>query len=113
MNPEYQNNPAPAMPSMHDDVLRQMFAQFLEQQNNSRFMAASKSDKAPDPEIFTAEGSSIDVIHEKLETFAIQLELKMTLNMDRMPTPDTRVAHTFSRTSGTAQGYIAPNITAK
>ena len=37
----------------------------------------------------------------------------MTLNLDRMPTPEARIAYIFSRTSGTAQGYIAPKIQAK
>ena len=37
----------------------------------------------------------------------------MTLNLDRMPTPEARIAYTFSRTSGTAQGYIALKIQAK
>ena len=37
----------------------------------------------------------------------------MTLNLDRMPTPETRIAYTFSRTSKTAQGYIAFKIQAK
>ena len=37
----------------------------------------------------------------------------MTLNLDRMPTPEACIACTFSRTSGTAQGYIAPKIQAK
>ena len=37
----------------------------------------------------------------------------MTLNLDRMPTPEARIAYTFSRTSSTAQGYIVPKIQAR
>ena len=37
----------------------------------------------------------------------------MTLNLDRMPTPKAHIAYTFSRTSGTAEGYIAAKIQAK
>ena len=37
----------------------------------------------------------------------------MTLNFDRMLTPKARIAYTLSRTSGTAQGYIAPKIQAR
>ena len=59
------------------------------------------------------KGSSIEYIHERLETFGIALDLKMTLNLDRMPMPEAHIAYTFSRTSGTAQGYIAPKIQAR
>ena len=37
----------------------------------------------------------------------------MTLNLDRMPTPEAHIAYTFSRTSGTVQEYIIPKIQAK
>ena len=37
----------------------------------------------------------------------------MTLNLDRMPTPEARIAYTLSRTSSTAQGYIALKIQAR
>ena len=37
----------------------------------------------------------------------------MTLNLDCMPTPEACIAYTFSRTSGTAQEYIAPKIQAR
>ena len=37
----------------------------------------------------------------------------MALNLDRMPTSEVRIAYIFSRTSGTAQGYIASKIQAK
>ena len=73
----------------------------------------AKSERSPDPEIFSGEGSSIEYIHERLESFGIALGLKMTLNLDRMPMPEARIAYTFSRTSGTAQGYIAPKIQAR
>ena len=37
----------------------------------------------------------------------------MILNLDCMLTPEARIAYTFSRILGTAQGYIAPKIQAK
>ena len=37
----------------------------------------------------------------------------MTLNLDRMLTPEARSAYTFSRTFETFQGYIVPKIQAK
>ena len=37
----------------------------------------------------------------------------MTLNLDRIPTPEAQIAYTFSHTSKTAQSYIAPKIQAK
>ena len=59
---------------------------------------------------FLEEGPSTEVIHERLEFFGIALDLKMTLNLDRTK---ARIVYTFSRTSGTTQGYIAPKIQAK
>ena len=73
----------------------------------------AKFERSPDPEIFFGEKSLIEYIHERLEFFGIVLDLKMTLNLDRMPTPEACIAYTFSRTSGTAQGYIAPKIQAR
>ena len=37
----------------------------------------------------------------------------MTLNLDRIPTPEARIEYIFSCISDTAQGYIAPKIQAK
>ena len=76
-------------------------------------LSTTKSECTLDPEVFSGEGPSTKVIHERLEFFGIALNLKMTLNLDRMPTPEACIAYTFSRTSGTAQGYIAPKIQAK
>ena len=73
----------------------------------------AKSERSSDPEIFSGKGSSIEYIHEHLESFGIALDLKMTLNLDHMPMPEARIAYTFSRTSSTAQGYIAPKIQAR
>ena len=72
-----------------------------------------KSECTPDPEVFFGKGPSTEVVHERLKSFGIALDLKMTLNLDRMLTLEARIAYTFSRTSGTAQGYIAPKIQAK
>ena len=89
--------------------------EFLRTQTTAQATHAShpKSERSPDPEIFSGEGFSFEYIHKCLEFFGIALDLKMTLNLDRMPTPEARIAYTFSRTSGTAQGYIAPKIQAR
>ena len=94
---------------MSDDLLRQMFTQFMHfTANNSHH--AVKSEKIPDPEIFTGTGDSIEDIHEKLETFVVSLTLKMKLNMDRFPTADARIAYTFSRTGDRAKGHIVTKV---
>ena len=73
----------------------------------------AKSERSPDPKTFSRKGSFIEYIHEHLESFGITLDLKMTLNLDHMPMLEASIAYTFSRTSGTAQGYIAPKIQAR
>ena len=92
-----------------------MFLQFLQTQATAQASQQShtKLECTPDPEVFFGEGLSTEIIHERLESFGIALDLKMTLNLDCMPTPEARIAYTFSRTSRTAQGYIAPKIQAK
>ena len=95
-----------------------MFIEFLHTQTTTQATQAAhashaKFERSPDPEIFSGEGSSIEYIHERLESFDIALDLKMTLNLDRMPTPEARIAYTFSRISGTAQRYITPKIQAR
>ena len=92
-----------------------MFIQFLQTQASAQATRPSiiKSECTPDPEVFSREGPSTEVIHERLESFGIALDFKMTLNLDRMPIPEARIAYTFSRISGTAQGYIAPKFQAK
>ena len=99
----------------NDDLLQHMFMQFLQTQASVQATRPSitKSKHTPDPEVFSGERPSTKVIHERLESFGIALNLKMTLNLNRMPTPEAHIAYTFSRTSGTAQGYIAPKIQAK
>ena len=86
--------------------------QFLQTQASAQATRPSitKSECTPDSEVFSGEGPSTEVIHEHLKSFGIALDLKMTLNLDCMPTPEGRIAYTFSRTSETAQGYIAPKI---
>ena len=92
-----------------------MFMQFLLTQASAQATKPSitKSERTPDPEVFSSEGPSTEFIHEQLEFFGIALDLKLTLNLDCMPTPEARRAYTFSRTSRTAQGYIALKIQAK
>ena len=89
--------------------------QFFQTQASAQATKPSitKSECIPDPEVFFGEEPPTEVIHERLESFRIALDLKMILNLDRMPTPEAHIAYTFSRTSGTAQGYIAPKIQAK
>ena len=89
--------------------------QFLQTQASAQATRPSitKSECTPDPEIFSGEGLFTEVIHERLKSFGIALDLKMTLNLDRMPTLEARIAYTFSRTSGISQGYIASKAQAK
>ena len=100
------------MSPANDNLLQHMFMQFLQTQASAQATRPSitKSECTPDPEVFSGKGPPTEVIHECLESFEIALDLKMTLNLDRMPTPKARIAYTFSRTSGIAQGYIAPKI---
>ena len=88
--------------------------QFLQTQASAQATRPSitKSKCTPDPEIFSEEGPSTEIIHERLKFFGIALDLTMTLNLDRMPTSKTCIAYTFSHTS-TAQGYITLKIQAK
>ena len=98
--------------STNDKLFQQMFIQFLQTSASVLAPQASsiKSKRTPDPEVFTGKESSIEQIHECLKIFEISLNLKVTLNLNHMPTPEACIAYTFSRTSGTAQGYIAPKI---
>ena len=100
------------MTPANDDLLRHMFMQFFQTQASAQATRPSitKSERIPDPEVFFREGPFTEIIHERLEPFGIALELKMTLNLNRMLTPEARIAYTFSRTSGTAQSNIAPKI---
>ena len=88
----------------NNNLLQHMFMEFLRTQTTAQATHAShtKSERSPDPEIFSGKGSSIEYIHEHLESFGIALDLKMTLKPDRMPTPEACIAYTFSRTSSTA-----------
>ena len=92
-----------------------MFMQFLQiQVSVLAFQALNiKSKCTPNSEVFTGKGSSIEQIHERLETFEISFSLKITLNLDPMHTSEAGIAYTFSRTCEKAQGYIAPKIQAK
>ena len=88
----------------NDDLLQHIFMQFLQTQASAQATRPSitKSKRTPDPEVFSGEGPSTEVIHERLESFRIAWDIKMTLNLDRMLTPEARIAYTFSRTSETA-----------
>ena len=89
--------------------------QFLQTQASVPPPQASniKSKCTIDPEVLTREGSSIEQIYERLKTFRISLKLKMTLNLDHLPTPEAHIAYSFPRISESAQGYIVQKIKAK
>ena len=97
---------------VNNDRLRHMFMEFLRTQTTAQ-APHIKSKCTPDPEVYPEERSSTEQVHECLESFGIALDLKMTLNLDCMPTSEARIAYTFSRTSGTAQEYIALKIQAR
>ena len=61
-----------------------MFIEFLRTQTTAQATQAThashaKSERSPNPEIFSGERSSIEYIYEHLEFFGIALDLKMTL----------------------------------
>ena len=92
-----------------------MFMQFLKTQASVTASQASKikSKRSSDPEVFTWEGSSIEQIYKCLKTFEISLNLKMTLNLNLIPTLKAHITYIFTRTSSIVQGYIEPKIQAK
>ena len=89
-----------------------MFIQFLQIQANvpAPWAPNIKSKYTSDSEVFTGRESSIEQISERFKMFENNFNLKITLNLDRMPTLEARIAYTFSRTFETAQGYITPKI---
>ena len=99
----------------NDELLQQMFMQFLQTQASLPAPQAPniKLECTPDTEVFTEEKSFIEKIYECFKTFGISLNLKITLNLDHMLTPEVRITYTFSRISRTTQGYVAPKIQAK
>ena len=90
----------------------QMFILFLQNQASVPASQAPsiKSERTLDSEVFTREGSSIEQINKGHKIFRISLSLKITLNLDRIPTPEACIAYTFSRISETTQCYIALKI---
>ena len=92
-----------------------MFIEFLRTQSIAlaTHVSDAKSEHSPDPEVFLGEESSTEYIHERLECFETALGLKMTLNFNHMPTPEARIAYTFSQISGPAHRYIATKIKAR
>ena len=80
---------ASAMPPANNNLLQHMFMEFLRTQATAQATHTShaNSECSLDPEIISGEGSPIEYINERLELFGIALDLKMTLNFDRMPTP--------------------------
>ena len=74
-----------------------MFMQFLQTQASAQAtrLFITKSERTSDPEVFSGEGPSTEVIYERLESFKIALDLKMTLNLDRMPTLEAHMPIPF------------------
>ena len=77
---------ASATPPANNNLLQHMFMEFLRTQTT----AHAKSERSPDPEIFSGKGSSIEYIHERLESFGIALNLKRILN-HHSPSQDQEV----------------------
>ena len=100
--------------STNDELFWQMFMQFLQKQAivPAPQVPSIKSKCTLNPKVFTGEGFSIEQIHECLKTIKISLNLKITLNLERILKPETYIAYTFSHTSETAQNYIASKIQA-
>ena len=98
--------------STNDKLFKQMFIQFLQTQVTVPAPHASniKSERTPDLDVFLEKESSIQKNHESFKTLEISFNLKKTLNLNHMLTLKAWIAYTFSRTSGTAQGYIVPKI---
>ena len=101
--------------STNNKLFQQMFMQFPQTQANAPAPQAPniKSECISNPEVFTREGLSIEQIYKHLETFGISLSLKITLNLDHMPTPEAGIAYTFLRIFEIAQNYVALKIQAK
>ena len=81
-----------------------MFMQFLQAQASVLASQAPniKWKGNPNPETLTGKESSVEQINESLKIFRISLNFMITLNLDRMPTPEARIAYNFSSISGTA-----------
>ena len=72
------------MTPANDDLLQHMFMQFHKTQASAQATRSFiiKSERTSDSEVFSEEGPFPEIIHERLESFAIALDLKMTLNLD-------------------------------
>ena len=86
--------------------------QFLKTQASEPAFQASniKSQCTPDTKVYTEEKFSIKKIYERLKTLIISFSIKVTLNLDFMPTHKTCIVYTFSYISRTAQVYIILKI---
>ena len=100
---------------INDELFQQMFMQFLQTQASVPAPQAPsiESECTLDPEVFTGENFSIKQIYKYFKIFGISFNPRITLNQDCMPTPEARSTYIFTRTFGTAQGYIASKIQAK
>ena len=96
----------------NNNLVKHMFIKFLRTHTTAQAPHA-KSERTPNPELFSQQGFSNEQAHERLESFEITLDLKITLNLNSLLTPEARIAYTFTRTSGTAQKYIASKIQAR
>ena len=77
-----------------------MFMQFLQTQAFAQAtrLSITKSKCTPESEIFSEEEFFTKILHECMNSFGTALDLKITLNLNRILTPEARIVYTFSRT---------------
>ena len=102
----------PIISLTNNDFFRHMFIEFLHIQTIAK-APYIKSQYTLDPKVFSGKRFSTEQVHKRLESSGIALDLKITLKLDCMLMPKTRIAYNFLHTSGTTQGYIAPKIQAR
>ena len=98
--------------STNDKLFWQIFMQFPQTWAivPAPYAPNIKSEYKPILEVLNGKRTSIEQIHECLEIFRINLNLKLTLNLDHIPTPEACIVYMFSCTFRTAQVYITPKI---
>ena len=107
-----ESNQEPTIPLANNDLFRHMFIEFIRTQTTAQ-APHIKLEYTSDPEVFSGEGSSTEQVYEQLESFEIDLDLKITLNLNRIPILEARIAYTFSRTLDATPGYVVPKIQAR
>lgn len=92
------NTPAPVAEKATDPVPRTSSAAIATPPESSR-----ASERLPDPDKFQGE-------RKDLRRFTSQIQEKLTVNIDRFPSPKSRCAYVTSRLSGAAYAQILPYI---